>query len=174
MATITKADGAPSGDLTLLLANEELTLSDGGSVETDNEAVIANARSVPFLIVEVPAVPLDTKPANYDPNDPHQNPTADHLSTLASPEAVAAADANEAAIRKVNVAADNVASDETPSVGEVLTQELRASGVRTDPALPVQANESAPAAPASPPERPAPERPAPAEQPAPSNLGASA
>jgi hypothetical protein len=93
----------PQRPSTFSLGNAEFDLERKNSVyETEDAAIIANARVHPYLQVEEDQVAPDAAVAVSDPLDPHQNPSADHLSTAATPAAVAAAEANEAAIRQAS------------------------------------------------------------------------
>lgn len=97
MATITLSDSASQeGPVRFVFGNVDFLLEKGDKYETDDSSTIAAAQGSPYLSVEVP---VETSEADfaYDANDPHFNPSIDHLSPMASPEAKAAADAAEAA-----------------------------------------------------------------------------
>lgn len=121
MATISLSDAAPKvdGDFGFALANVNFDLGAGGSYDTDDPAVLSAAEVHPFLKVEFPE-PTEEEKAEYDPNDPHQNPVADHLSVYASPEVKQAADEADAAIQEAafpenpDAAAADKASESEP------------------------------------------------------------
>lgn len=99
MATITLSDKAPTGEgpASFSFPEGDFTLEGKGSYETDNPGLISNANAHPWLDVAVPVVEEEVAD-DYDENDPHDNPSADHLSVWASDEAKAEAAANEEAI----------------------------------------------------------------------------
>lgn len=99
MATITLSDKAPkdAGVISFNFAEDEFQLEGTESHESEDPGLISNARVHPWLDVEVPVVANEVAD-DYDPNDPHDNPRADHLSPLATQEVKDAAAANEAAI----------------------------------------------------------------------------
>jgi hypothetical protein len=135
MAKISKSDAAPSGDLHVSLGRVDFDLTSKKKVyETTDPTVISDARAHVFLSVEEDApAPVREEQADYDPNDPHDNPASDHLSIWASDEAVKAAAANEAAVRDaaglaVHVSASGDAPDDVPTVEETINETLDAVG----------------------------------------------
>lgn len=168
MARIVKAKDAPSDLVGVTLG--QLTLeADQLPYETNDAGVIAAARNVRAVEVEEDdAQAADAAAAERDELDPHVNPTADHLSTYASPEAVAAAEANDAAIRAEASPYQNLSDATNPTVKETVESTFEAVGVSDAPefatteAAPAKADE--PAAPA-----PAEEPAAPEQDPAPSS-----
>lgn len=92
MATITFSARVPEGTgaVHFVFPTVDFDLDVGGSYETDDPNAIANASVHPWLVVEVDPESV-VAPAPPDLNDPHQTPSADHLSAAASPEAVEAA-----------------------------------------------------------------------------------
>lgn len=144
MARITKSDSAPNDLTRVTLGSFDFEVP----FETDNESVVADARANPFLSVEADEPAADPTAAVYDPNDPQRNPAADHLSALASDEAVQAADANEAAIRRAaypDAPEIDPADAVAPSVRESVEATLRLSGVDEAAELPFQDAEETPA-----------------------------
>lgn len=139
MARISKSDNAPKDDLHISLSAGEFDLKGTSAVyETDDPAIIADARANPFLSVEEEVAGAATAVQAGDPLDPHFNPAADHLSAARSDEAVQAADENEARIKEAT-GADVTAPTEAPSVADSVEATLRASGVEDDqPAVPQQ------------------------------------
>lgn len=103
MATITLSDLAPKEEIHFVFGDADFTLGGkNSSYETDSPQVVSNAAAHEWLAVSVPEGTSDPRPEddpNYDPTDPHDNPSADHLSQMASPESIEAAAANEAAIQ---------------------------------------------------------------------------
>lgn len=175
MAEISKSDTAPQDAEHFSLGAVEFDLNDkNATYVTDDPAVIANARANPALVVKEDEQPVAATAAAADPLDPHVNPAADHLAATASPEAIAAADKNEAAIKEVTGADVTAPSrEDQPSIEETLNATLSAAGVQDAPALPpLPADDSAPTAstPATPP--PAPPAPSTSTTPSsPSNSG---
>lgn len=160
MAKITKSAHAPSGELSVTNAGGSFTVSDGGSYETSDVAVLSNVVSNPFLVVEFDkAETEETAEVKGDQNDPHVNPSADHLSSVASPEAVAAADANEKAIKEV--VSPEVEVTPNPTVAEIQESFFDNNGIE---AAPVQATSEVPP-PAEEPTPPPVEEPAPPVEP---------
>lgn len=144
MARISKSDTAPEGDLHVSLGAAEFDLNGKSAVyETDDPAVIGDASVNSDLKVEVDTPKSDQRPADYDPQDPHDNPTADHLSAYGSQEARDAAAANERAIKEAT-GADITAPSEAPSVAESVAATLEAVNVSAEPQLP-PADEAKPA-----------------------------
>lgn len=136
MATIKRAQDAPE-DLThfsLGQADFDLEGADA-SYETDDPSVIADANVNPFLTVEQEVAAPEEQPDERDPNDPHVNPAADHLSIWASQEAKDAAAANDAAIAKAaGVDRQRVTRNEgNPSVAEAVGQTFETVEVDGDP-----------------------------------------
>lgn len=152
MARITKSDNAPAEAKHFSLANVEFDLKAKNSVyETDDAAVIANARAHPYLAVEEDVQAPDATVTASDPLDPHENPSADHLSTAATPAAVAAADANEAAIREATGLSDAFgapADSPEPTVAETLGATFDVAAPDAEPVFPADAEQSAQAPPA--------------------------
>jgi hypothetical protein len=137
MAKITKSAHAPSGDLLVTTAAGDFTVSDGGSYETTDKAILDNVGGNNFLVVELDKA--ETAPAEElkgDQNDPHVNPSADHLSSLASPEAVAAADANEKAIR--DTVSPEIEVTPNPTVAEIQESFFDNVGINADPVAPTE------------------------------------
>lgn len=128
MAKLSKSSTAPMGPVHYTLGMYEFDLKDGNdSYETSDSLLISAASLVPGLKVSVDTPPADPNTPVVDMLDPHQNPSADHLSIWASDSAVAAAAANDAAIKVV--AGDSaVSSTPGPSITEVLQNMLTASG----------------------------------------------
>lgn len=144
MARITKSDAAPADAKHFSLANVEFDLSGSAAYETDDSTVIANARSNPFLKVEEDTVAPAQQVAEVDPLDPHRNPSADHLSTLASPSAVKAAEANESAIREAAGLNDSFAvSDGAPTIAETLEATFETAAPDAEPKFPADAKSTA-------------------------------
>lgn len=145
MARITKSDTAPSDLQHFSLAQVEFDLTRKNSVyETDDPAVIANARTNPQLVVEEDAPSAAPVAAVSDVLDPHQNPSADHLSALASPAAVAAANANEAAIREAAGLDDSFGvSDGAPTIAETLQATFDVVAPSATPEFPADAADTA-------------------------------
>lgn len=107
MATISLNDSAPKEAIHFSLGFADFGLEGSQTFETDNRTEIAAAEQHPWLKVTEPVV--DVKVASdYDENDPHDNPGADHLSEYASPETVAAAAANDERIREEVAVVQNV------------------------------------------------------------------
>lgn len=151
MARITKSDSAPADAKHFSLGNVEFDLERKNSVyETEDAAVLANARVHPYLQVEEDHVAPDAAVAVSDPLDPHQNPSADHLSSAATPAAVAAAEANEAAIREATGLADSTRQPTTdePTVAETLAATFNVAAPDAEPVFAADAEESAEAPPA--------------------------
>jgi hypothetical protein len=136
MARISKSDTAPKDAEHFSLGAVEFDLTDKNTTfETDDPAVIANARANPALSVKEDPQPVATLADAADPLDPHVNPAADHLSASASPEAIAAADTNEQAIKAAS-GGDVSAPTTAPTIEETLSATLTAAGVQDAPALP--------------------------------------
>jgi len=146
MATITKSADAPSGVENFSVGNVDFTLSSATpKFVTDDQAVIGNARVNAWLDVEYDTPPVDPDAPPVDKNDPHTNPEADHLSAQASPEAKAAAAANQAAIEEV-VTGEQSVSAGSPPVGQAVADALTIIGVAAKPELPFAEDPSAPGA----------------------------
>lgn len=155
MAKITKSAHAPSGDLIVTTAAGDFTVSDGGSYETSDHGIITNVEGNKFFDVEHDkAETAPTEELKGDPNDPHVNPSADHLSSIASPESVAAADANEKAIKEV--VSPEVELTPNPTVAELQENFFENVGVNSNPIAPT---ENAPAEEAPKAEEPTPPAP---------------
>lgn len=121
MATISLSDAAPKvdGELGFALGNANFELASGGSFDSDDPAVIGGAVVHPWLKVAF-AAPAESDAPDYDPNDPHQNPAADHLGQYASPEVKKAAEEAEAAIQAVAYPNDpNAAAVETKDEADI-------------------------------------------------------
>jgi hypothetical protein len=152
MARISKSDTAPKDALHITLGAVEFDLDDKNAVyETDDPAVIADASVNADLKVDVPAPKTADQRPDFDPHDPHQNPSADHLSAFGSQAARDAAAANEKAIKEAT-GADIAAPSRAPSVAESVAATLEAARVDAEPQLPD--TESDAPAPASPPPTP--------------------
>lgn len=142
MAKITKSDDAPKDAVHFSFGQVEFDLKTAkASFETSDAAVIAGAVANPWLSVEQDAPTPDLAAAERDPLDPHNNPSVDHLSIYASPDAVAAAATNEAEIRKAvgidaNVSASGSSSVDNPSVADVLQATFDNVNSDATPALP--------------------------------------
>lgn len=163
MATISFTDEAPKfdGSAHFVFGNAEFDLEAGASFETEDPTIVSCAYTHPWLKVEVPVV--DVKAASdWDENDPHDNPSIDHLSSLASPESKAAADAAEAAVLA------EAYPDGFPGANNISQQDIDASGV---PAPVVETQEAPVETETEPVVTPAPE-PAPAA-PAPASGGSA-
>lgn len=145
MARITKDSAAPSDAEHFSLGNVEFDLKRKNSVyETNDPAVLANARVHPYLVVEEDVAAPDAAVAVTDPLDPHRNPQADHLASEASPAAVAAAEQNEAAIRKAVGLDQSFASpDPAPTIAETLSATFDVAAPDAEPAFPADATETA-------------------------------
>lgn len=122
MATIKLSDSAPDEAVHFSFVGAEFDLEGSGTYETDSPEAIDNAQAHPWLTVEVDhAGDADPRPEDaedYDPNDPHDNPEADHLSRFASQETKDEAAANDAAIREAAYPSTAVEGqhDQTPEV----------------------------------------------------------
>lgn len=100
MATISlNTDAAPTevGEVTFSFGGTSFRLAPGNSIEITDQDVVKDAQQHPWLTVALPPVDPTNVP-QVDLSDPHQNPSADHLSSAASPAAIAAAEAANAAI----------------------------------------------------------------------------
>lgn len=151
MARISKSENAPAEAKHFSLGNAEFDLERKNSVyETEDAAIIANARVHPYLVVEEDQEAPDATVAVSDPLDPHQNPSADHLSAVATPAAVAAADANEAAIRDATGLSESTRQPtaEEPTIAETLAATFSVAAPDADPVFAADAEESAEAPPA--------------------------
>lgn len=167
MATISLNASAPKVDseISFSLANEDFALASDGSFESTDPAVIGSAVVHPWLKVEFKAE-AEQATSDYDPNDPHQNPAADHLSAYASPETKAAAEATEAAIQAAAYPEQAAAAE----VEETDEAELKAD---TTPAASDTSQATSPAeAPASP-QEPAPQQAADTSSPVPADTATS-
>lgn len=98
MASITFSEKAPTdqGPVTFTFGAEQFDLAPGDKYETSDHELIAAAIGNRWLKVEYD-LEKETAKIAYDPNDPHDNPAADHLSPHADAEVKAAADYAEAA-----------------------------------------------------------------------------
>jgi hypothetical protein len=114
--TVTFSPEAPADEtVRFAFGNVEFTLEPGKPYETDDADELRGAQAHPWLEVHMDEVAQDAVAAP-DPNDPHNNPTIDHLSEWATPETIAAAAANEAAIKEANdVVPDVQPVDVTPT-----------------------------------------------------------
>lgn len=93
MATISLNDSAPKADgVHFSFAGEDFDLKGSGTYDTDTAVVVTAATEHPWLDVKLD-LPADEHPGELDQNDPQNNPTIDPLSDLASPETLAAAEA---------------------------------------------------------------------------------
>lgn len=139
MARISKSAEAPPGGMHFSLGHTEFDIDDATPVyETADPAIIAAARLNAHLTVEedsvAPPVPeAEAISVSRESLDPHKNPSADHLSTSASPAAIEAAAQNDAAIRAV-VGNPERSDSADPGITAALTGMLRAAGVDGDPA----------------------------------------
>lgn len=136
MATISLSDAAPKEAIHFSLANVDFDLEGSGTYETEQPDAIASAASHPWLKVEVD--PAAAAPVvEPDENDPHVNPTIDHLSVWASQEAVDEAAANEAATLESvgfdsQVSSPDEAPDTPPTQAPVATNSPPVSNVVAD------------------------------------------
>lgn len=81
MATITLNTDAPeSGLIHFTFGEVEFDLEGSKSFDSDDIAVITNAKQHPWLAVAEKADLAPQDAPDYDPTDPHDNPAADHLS----------------------------------------------------------------------------------------------
>lgn len=91
-----------------VFGNSNFELDKDGSVDTDNPEIIAGATTHPYLEVEQDQAeekgqtPEEQAKAAAESTDPHVNPRADHLSPVADPEVVKAAQEKNAAIQAAN------------------------------------------------------------------------
>ena len=109
MATISlNDDGKAVGEAVhVTLSSADFELADGSATyETDDPALIREAKAHPWLTVEVPVDDTAERQAERRreeaeaSDDPFLNPSKDHLSAVASPEAVEAAAAESQRIRE--------------------------------------------------------------------------
>jgi hypothetical protein len=93
MASINLSAAVPEGtdSVHFIFGPEQFDVSRGTAFDTTDPDILANANNHPWLTVSYAAEQAAVVPVTPDPNDPHQTPTADHLSAVASPEAVQAA-----------------------------------------------------------------------------------
>jgi hypothetical protein len=165
-ATISKSSSAPSGDISLSSGQATFTLNDTTKTySTEDPQLISAAQASAEFSVELPPVVDEAGTVvDSDPNDPRLHREADHLSAQASPETIAAAESNEAAIKAVATAADNQASNEGgPTVQQALEQQFVNSVTDVAPEVPyvtpdhtpVAAADTAPATDTSAPAAPA-------------------
>jgi hypothetical protein len=113
--TVTLSPEAPADEtVRFSFGNVEFSLDPGKPYETDDPDVLRGAQAHPWCEVTLDPVPVEEADVP-DPNDPHNNPEVDHLSEWATPEAVAAAAANEAAIKAANGVEDTEPADVTPT-----------------------------------------------------------
>jgi hypothetical protein len=93
MASLTLSPLVPQGtdSVHFVFGTAQFDLERGQSYDTTDASVISNASVHPWLVVNYDAEQAATVVAQPDLSDPHQNPAVDHLSAVASPEAVEAA-----------------------------------------------------------------------------------
>lgn len=129
MATITKSASCPSEDVTFCFGpvTFSLTAASPSFVTTDQD-VVASAKASEWLTV-TEDVAAAAQEAHIDLNNPHDNPAADHLSLSASPAAIEAANANQAAIDKAVGSLENTATVADLSAAQSLAQTLTVMGV---------------------------------------------
>ena len=153
MAHVTTTPDAPRDISTVLVGNAEF---DGGEFDTEDRAVIAFAQASPYFEADVPTEQTAPDAVERDPNDPHANVSADHLSSEASDAAVEAADSNESKIREV--ARSDVGAPEPANVSEAVRGALHNAGVDEDAQLPEGAQASTRTTSPAPAEAPSTER----------------
>lgn len=137
MARIVKAQDAP-GDLSAVTLGQ-LTLEAGQlPYETEDPAILAAARGNRFVEVEEDEVEggLTGAAAEADPLDPHKDASVDHLSAFASAEAIAAAEANDNAIREAVSPIQNLAAADEPSTADAVRGAFENVGLNDDPKFP--------------------------------------
>lgn len=113
MASINLSAKVPEGtdSVDFILGSSQFTVTRGSAYETTDPSILSDASVHPWLTVSYDAEQAAATPYVPDPNDPHQTPTSDHLSSVASTESVSAAAEALAAQQ-----AANAASDDTPVV----------------------------------------------------------
>lgn len=138
MARITKNAHAPVDAESVSLGQATFDFDSNGGFDSDDPTVVSNARANPFLDVEEDVVDEGdpTTRADYDPNDPHDNPSADHLATEGSQAARDAAEANEEAVREsVGLAVPADRTDD-PTVEDTLNETFDVVAADGNPKLP--------------------------------------
>lgn len=138
MATISLNENAPKDEVRFSFSTGTFDLEGSGTYDTESSTLIAEAAQHPWLTVTLPPVEED-KATERDMNDPHNNPSIDHLSAEASPEAVAAAEKVQEEIR-AQVAGDAPYLVTETQVADAPAQDPQPAGVEAAPATAPVAN----------------------------------
>ncbi len=134
MATISFSEAAPTdaGKVHFAFGQASFDLDTGGTLDSTDQALLANAAAHPWLKVTYSETSHDESEKQADAvaasADPHVNPKADHLSSEADPAVVEAADKRAAEIR-------NYAQPNTEVLAEpATTQDTEAAPAAAQPA----------------------------------------
>ena len=90
MASINLSAKVPEGtdSVDFVFGSSQFTVVRGTAFDTTDPTILSDAATHPWLTVSYDAEQAATVVVQPDPNDPHQTPSADHLSAVASPEAI--------------------------------------------------------------------------------------